>query len=67
METMGGSVGAGGKRRYTDLENAIAAFRRGQVDAETAARRAGMAYQGFLEELKHRGFEMPPVARVPRR
>jgi len=66
---MGGPAGAAadGKRRYTDLENAVAAFRRGQVDAETAARRAGMAYRAFLEELKHRGFEMPPVMRAPRR
>ena len=60
-------MGVDGKRRYTDLENAIAAFRRGQVDAETAARRAGMAYRAFLEELKHRGFQMPPGMRAPRR
>jgi predicted HTH domain antitoxin len=61
-----GDRGEGPKRRYADLENAIAAFKRGQLDAETAARRAGMAYRAFLEELKHRGFRMPPEPRPPR-
>jgi predicted HTH domain antitoxin len=66
-----GGAGAGGsnaaKRNYTDLERAIDAFRKGRLDAETAARQAGMGYRAFLEELKHRGFEAPAIGRTFRR